>query len=126
MMKNKILTLLSVLLSLMFLNAGLNKFFNYIPVPDGLPEDLMRDNAALVEISWLLPLVASMEILGGLLLLIPKTRALGLLVIFPILVGVLCTHFTVAPDGLLMALVIWAVVLWLMYENREKYLGLLR
>jgi putative oxidoreductase len=125
-MKNKILAVVSVLLALMFLNAGLNKFFNYIPVPEGLPEDLMRDNAALVEISWLLPLVASMELVGGLLLLLPKTRALGLLVLFPILVGILLTHVTVAPDGLIMALVIWALVLWLMYENRDKYLGLVR
>jgi hypothetical protein len=52
-MKNKILTVLSVLLALLFLNAGFNKFFNYLPVPEGLPDDLMRDNAALMEISWL-------------------------------------------------------------------------
>lgn len=125
-MKNKILTVLSVLLALLFLNAGFNKFFNYLPVPEGLPDDLMRDNAALMEISWLLPLVASMEILGGLLLLLPKTRALGLLVLFPILVGIVLTHLTVAPDGLIMALVISAVVLWMMVENRDKYLALVR
>lgn len=32
-MKQKIITVVSVLFGLMFINAGLNKFFNYMPVP---------------------------------------------------------------------------------------------
>ncbi len=32
-MKNKILFVVSLLFGLLFINAGLNKFFNYMPVP---------------------------------------------------------------------------------------------
>lgn len=125
-MKNKIFNVISVLFSLLLINGGLNKFLNYMPVPDNLPEALMKDDLAIREISWLLPLVGAAEILGGLLILLPKTRALGALVVFPVMVGVLLTHLTVAPEGLPIALVIWAILSWMIWENRLKYTGLLK
>jgi uncharacterized membrane protein YphA (DoxX/SURF4 family) len=103
--------------ALMFINTGLNKFFNYIPVPEGLPEELLRDNAAFKEISWLMPLIATVEIIGGLLILILRTRALGALMVFPILVGVLLSHLTVAPEGLPMVFAFWAVLIWILGDN---------
>lgn len=118
-------TILFSLFGLMMLNGGLNKFLNYIPAPKDLPEALAKDNAAFAEIAWLMPLVAVAEILGGLLLLIPKTRALGALVLFPVMVGILLTHITVAPEGLPMALVLWAILLWIIFDNRTKYLPLI-
>jgi len=120
------LNILSVLVGLMLLNAGLNKFFNYIPVPEGLPEAVVKDNAAFAEISWLMPLIGFAEVLGGLLILFPRTRALGILIVFPVMVGVLLTHIFTAPEGLPMALVIWAVLIWIIYENRERYLPIIR
>ena len=125
-MKNKILTVLSVLLGLMMLNGGLNKIFQYIPIPDNLPAELLKDNAALMEISWLMPLIAVAEILGGLLIFLPKTRALGALVLFPVMVGILLTHLFVEPSGAPMALILWAVLLWIINDNKEKYLPLIK
>lgn len=124
-MKQKILNVISVLFSLLLINGGLNKFLNYMPVPDNLPEALLRDDQAIREISWLLPLVGAAEIIGGLLILLPKTRALGALVVFPVMVGVLLTHLTVAPQGLPIAAVVWIILLWIIWENKTKYTGLL-
>lgn len=120
-MKQKILNILSILFGLMMLNGGLNKFLNYMPVPDDLPEPIMKDTMAFMEISWLMPLVAVAEILGGVLLMIPRTRALGALIIFPVMVGILLTHIFVEPSDLPIALILWAILLWAMWENREKY-----
>jgi len=114
------------LFGLLLINGGLNKFIQYMPVPEGLPEELVKDNLAFAEISWLMPLIGFAEVLGGLLILLPKTRTLGTLIVFPVMVGVLLTHMTVAPDGLFMALVIWAFMLWIIWDNRSKYLGLLK
>lgn len=125
-MKRKILNVLSWLLGLLLLNGGLNKFLNYMPVPENLPEAVAKDNAALAEISWLIPLIGFAEVLGGLLILFPKTRALGALVVFPVMVGILLTHILTAPEGLPVALVIWVVLLWIIYDNREKYLPMIR
>jgi uncharacterized membrane protein YphA (DoxX/SURF4 family) len=125
-MKQKIIFVLCLLTGLMFINAGLNKFLNYIPVPEDLPENMKRINDAFMEIGWLLPLIGAAEILGGILFIIPKTRALGALVIFPVMVGILLTHIIIMPAGLVLAIVLMAINLWVIYENREKYLPMIR
>ena len=125
-MKQKILTILSVIFGLLLINGGLSKLFNYMPVPQDLPEALVKDNLAFMEIAWLMPLVAVAEILGGVLVLFKKTRALGILIVFPVMVGVLLIHLFVDRTNLPIAVVIWAIMLWIIYENREKYLGLLK
>jgi len=124
-MKQKILTVATVLLALMFINGGLNKFFNYIPVPPDLPAELVKVNTALMQISWLMPLIAIVELIGGVLLLIPKYRALGAIIIFPIMIGIVLIHATVAVSGLPLALVLSIILLWIMWENRAKYLQLI-
>jgi uncharacterized membrane protein YphA (DoxX/SURF4 family) len=120
-MKQKIYHALCILFSILLINGGLNKYLNYMPVPENLPEALLKDNQAIMEISWLMPLVGFAEIVAGLLILLPKTRALGALVIFPVMVGVLLVHLTVAPEGLPVAIVIWSILLWIIWENRLKY-----
>jgi putative oxidoreductase len=125
-MKQKIIFVLSLLSGLMLINAGLNKFLNYIPVPEDLPENMRRVNDAFMEIGWLLPLIGAAEILGGILFIIPKTRALGALVIFPVVLGILLTHIIIMPAGLVMAIVLMAINLWVIYENRGKYLPMIR
>ena len=125
-MKNKILNILSIVFGLLLINGGLAKFFNYMPVPTNLPEAVVKDNAALMEISWLMPLIASAELLGGLLIIYPKTRALGALVVFPVMVGVLLTHIFVDPSNLVIALIVWVILLGIIIDNKDKYLGLLK
>src|SRR5690606_27265130 len=124
-MKQKILFALSLLFGLGYINSGLNKFFNYMPVPDDMPEEMVRAFTALMEIAWLMPLVAIVEIIGGILFLPEKYRALGAIIIFPVSVGVLLVHSTVAPSGLPLALFIMAINLWVIIENRHKYLPMI-
>lgn len=97
-----------------------------MPMPSNLPEAVMKDNAALVEISWLLPLVAVAEIVGGLLIMCTRMRALGALILFPVIVGIVLTHVVVAHEGLPIALVVLAIETWMIIANREKYLPLVR
>ena len=125
-MRKKILNILSKIFGLLLINGGLDKFLHYMPVPENLPEALVQDNLALKQIDWLLPLIGFAEVLGGILLIFPKTRALGALVVFPVMVGVLLTHIFVAPSGLPIALVIWAILLLIIYEHLEKYFYLLK
>ena len=125
-MKKKISTIFSVLLGLMLINGGLNNFLNYMPPPDNLPEAMLKDFAALMEISWLMPLIAVAEIIGGLLVIFTRTRALGALVLFPVMVGILLTHIVVDPGSIAIVVVMWAILLWIMYDNREKYYPLIR
>ena len=125
-MKKKIMFVLSLLFGLVFINAGLNKFFNYMPIPEDLPENMVKLMSALMEVGWLIPLVAFAEILGGLLFAIPKTRILGAMVIFPVIIGILLTNINSAPSDLPIALILLAINLWIIYENREKLSLLIR
>ena len=125
-MKKKILFVLCLLLGLMFINSGLNKFFNYMPVPKDMPEDTAKMFGGMMQISWLMPLIAIAEIVGGILIIIPKYRAVGALILFPVLVGILLTHFTVAPEGLAIPLVMTAIFIWVVIDNRDRYAGLVR
>ncbi|GGG81873.1 hypothetical protein GCM10007415_13260 [Parapedobacter pyrenivorans] len=124
-MKKKIQFVLSVVFGIGYINSGLNKFFNYMPVPEDLPEEMVRTFTALMEISWLIPLVAVVEIIGGVLFIPPKFRALGAIVLLPISVGVLFLHATVAPSGLPIALFIMAINLWVIIDSRKKYLPMI-
>ena len=125
-MKKKILFVVSLLFGLVFINSGLNKFFNYIPVPKDLPESLVKLMGAFLEIKWLLPLIAVAEIIGGIFVIIPKYRALGAIIIFPVMVGVLLTHIINVPLGLILAIVLFVINLWIIIENREKYMQMIK
>lgn len=80
-MKNKILLVVSILAGLMLLNSGLNKLFQYMPMPELTPEQL-RLFGAMATITWLMPLVGIAEAIGGALMVIPKTRLIGALINF--------------------------------------------
>ena len=125
-MKKKILFAVSLLFGLMFINSGLNKFFNYIPMPKDIPQNLINLMTAFMQIKWLMPLIAVAEIIGGILCITNKYRALGAIIIFPVMVGILLTHIISAPSGLILALVLFAINLWLIIENREKYMPMIR
>jgi len=125
-MKKKILFGVSLLFGLMFINAGLNKFFNYLPPPDDLPENMKRLMGAFMEISWLMPLIGAAEVVGGLLVIPTKTRALGAIIILPVMIGIVLTNLLSAPSGLPMALVLLVINLWIIIENREKYLPMIK
>lgn len=125
-MKTKILLVLNVLMGLLFINGGLNKFFNYMPMPPDLPEETVKDFAAYMEIAWLMPLIAVAELVGGVLIIPSKTRALGTLVLFPVVVGIVLTHVVVDVSGLPIALIIAALMGWNIADNWKKYMGLLQ
>ena len=120
-MKNKILFVVALLFGLLFINAGLNKFFNYMPMPENMAEETLRDFRAMKEIVWLMPLLGLTEIIGGLLIIFPQKRALGAVILFPIVVGIVLTHIFVDMSGLPMAIVVAAILGWIIFENRDAY-----
>jgi putative oxidoreductase len=125
-MKKKVLFVISLLFGLMFINSGLNKLFHYMPMPDDMPESMMKLMNSFIEIGWLMPLLAVAEVIGGILCITNKYRALGAIIIFPIMVGILLTHIVNAPSGLPIALVLMAINLWVIIENRDKYMPMVK
>ncbi|RFS19271.1 DoxX family protein [Chitinophaga silvatica] len=125
-MKKKILFIVSLLFGLVFINSGLNKFFHYMPPPKDLPEGLIKLMTGFSQATWLIPLIGTAEIVGGALFISNRFRALAALILFPVLVGILLTHITAAPSGLPLALILWAIEIWVIIENKQKFLPLVR
>ncbi|GAA5099189.1 hypothetical protein GCM10023210_36350 [Chryseobacterium ginsengisoli] len=109
----------------MFMNAGLDKFFHYTPMPK-LTDAQIKVFAAFNEIGWLMPLVGTVEVIGGLLFIFPKTRALGAIIILPVMVGIVLHN--VCKDqsqmGIIISVVLFLVNLWMIVDNKEKYKAL--
>ena len=122
---NIIKTILCALFGLMFVNAGVDKFLHYMPMPEMRPEDL-KVYEAFGTLIWLMPLVAVIEILGGLLFIFPKTRALGAIVILPIMVGIILHNAVFMPSGLAIAGPFFLINLWMIGDNWEKYKPMFR
>jgi putative oxidoreductase len=112
--------ILCVLFGLMFMNAGLDKFFHYMPVPK-MEGEILAAGMAMGSIKWLMPLVATIELVGGLLFAIPKTRALGAIVIFPVMVGIMLHNAIYMPEGLAIAGIFFIINLWMIFDNWGKY-----
>ncbi|MBK9401848.1 MAG: DoxX family membrane protein [Bacteroidetes bacterium] len=125
-MKNKTLFAVCLLTGLMFINSGLNKFFFYMPIPKDLPENMLNLMRAFMNIGWIMPLIGFVEIVGGILFITSRFRALGALIIFPIIIGILLTHILDSPSGIPIAIILLAIEIWVIYENREKYLPLIK
>ena len=97
-----------------------------MPMPKEMPDKMVKVGMAFAEIGWLMPLVGAFEVIGGLLLIIPKTRALGAIVLVPILTGILLANISMAPSGLPIVFVLIVVLAWVIIENRAKYLPMVQ
>jgi uncharacterized membrane protein YphA (DoxX/SURF4 family) len=104
----------------MMINSGLNKFLNYMPMPE-MSEEMMQIIGSFMAIKWIFPLVAIIEIVGGALIAIPRTRALGALVILPVMVGIIVHHLVHDLAGIGIALILFAINIWVIVANWNKY-----
>ncbi|MBL1221365.1 DoxX family protein [Chryseobacterium sp. L7] len=118
--------ILCLLFALVFINAGLDKFLHYSPMPKLTPEQ-EKLFAAFIEIGWLMPLVGIVEIVGGVLFIFPKTRALAAIIILPVMVGIVLHNVWRDPNqtGIIISVVMFLINIWVIIDNREKYKALI-
>ena len=113
--------ILCLLFGLMFINAGMDKFFHYMPMPE-LTESMKKSFAAFEELSWIMPLVGAVEIIGGALFIFPKTRALGAIVILPVMIGIMIHNIVKFPTatGIAISGILLLINIWILADNRKK------
>ena len=109
--KNKAFTITAhaarVILGLIFLVFGLNGFFQFIPMPPptGAAAEFI---GGLIKAPYLLPFMALIQVISGVLLLSGRLVPFALLLLFPITLNILFFHLALAPEGLGMAVFIMA------------------
>lgn len=117
------------LLGLLFVVFGLNFFLNFLPPqpnpPEGSPPALFF--AALYPTGYF-AFIKCIEVSGGILVAIPKTRNFGLLLLGPVIVNILAFHvFLTKGAGLAdpVVLLISILPLFLLWSARNSFRGLL-
>lgn len=124
-------TIAAGLLGLLFVIFGSNFFLHFIPMPaDPSPADAPHKlfMAALFPTGYL-AFVKVLEILGGILVAVPKTRNIGLLVLGPIIVNILSFHIFLTKGAGLFdppVVLISALALFLLVSERKAFGALLK
>ena len=96
-----------------------------MPMPE-LTEEQKIIFDAFGTIKWLMPLVGITEIVGGLLIAIPKTRALGAIVILPVIVGIIVHNLTFDPSQLAIPGIFAFINLWAIADNTGRYKAMIK
>src|SRR5258706_15869951 len=122
----KIATLIArTLLGLIFVVFGSNMFLNFIPMPP-LPEGLARDFMTALFVGHYLYVVGALQVVGGLLLFTGRWVPLGLTIVGPVIVNIVCFHVLMAPAGLPMAITVSALAVFLLWRHRGNFAGLVK
>jgi hypothetical protein len=115
------------LLGFLFIAFSLLVLLGFAPKPDlvpGTPKAEFFD--AFASTGWL-TLVKVCELIGGILVAIPKTRNFGLLFLGPIIINILAFHILVAKgEGLVgIPLLVAFLALFLLWAGRKSFAGLM-
>lgn len=128
-MKKWLPIIAGIALGLLFVMSAVVVLFNLVkapPPPEGSPAALFF--GAFAPTGYL-TFVKVLELAGGLLVMIPRLRNIGLLVLGPIIVNILAFHVFVAGGfkDLLnpMLLIIVALALYLLWVGRRNFGALL-
>ncbi len=122
--QDKIVLGVRILTGLIWVVFGLNGFLHFIPMPpfSGKAGAFM---GALAAAGYMFPLIKGTEILGGVLLLTGRFAPLGLVLLAPVAVNIFAFHLFLAPAGMIMPLILIAGGLFLAWQHRDVYAGVL-
>lgn len=111
------------LLGLIFIVFGLNFWLKFLDAP--MPTGDAGTFFSVMFSTGYLTVVKVLEVVIGLLLFIPRTRALALLLIAPIVVNILLFELCIAKaPGIGIALLVLNAIG--IFFNKEKYLGIVK
>ena len=114
-----------VLLGLVFVVFGANIFLHFIPMPEQKPS-LATDFAKALMESHYMYVIGFLQVAGGLILLIGRYVPLGLILLGPVIVNILCFHIFMNHEGWQLASVVAALALFLLWRHRANFAGLLK
>jgi len=113
------------LLGLIFVVFGSNMFLHFIPMPPP-PSGPAGDFAKALFVSHYLYVVGALQVVGGILLFTGRWVPLGLTLLGPVIVNIVCFHVLMAPAGLPMAIVVSALAVFLLWRHRGNFAGLVK
>jgi putative oxidoreductase len=116
-------TICRILLGLIFVVFGANGLHPFLPTPPPMSGPAGQFVTA-ISVSHYAIVPFLCQLVGGLLLLANLYVPLGLAILGPVLVNILCFHGFMQPKGLPMAMVVALVWFFLFYVYRKSFAGL--
>jgi len=121
----KIATIISrILLGFIYLVFGLDYFLHFIPYEPHHTGKVAAFKAGLIGVGYFYPMIKSIQIVGGISLLIDQFAPFFAVVVFPISVNVFLYHTILVPSGWLMGVLLIGPNLFLGYAYRKYYHGM--
>ena len=119
-MNKKIQKIIQIILGLILIIFGANKFIGFMPAPE-LPEGAANFMGALVDTGYMFPLIGIIEVMVGLLLVFNKWVAFALILLAPVAINMILFHLKLAPGGIGPAALVTILNMVLIYTNWDKY-----
>lgn len=119
-MKTKILFAVQILVGILLLIFGLNKFLHFMANPP-VSEEMGMFMMALAKTGYIFPIVGAIQVLSGLSFILNKFTALMAVVIVPVMLNAVLAHAFLDPSGIAGSLVILILVIVVMFKNKEAY-----
>jgi len=113
-----------VLMGLMFLQASLMFFLKMYPAQPEMSKDIMTYMNGLT-IGHTLEIIKTIELLCSICFLAGRYVALAAVVLFPITFNILIYHIMLDPGKMIVAILIFAAHVFLLYAYRKNYAGML-
>jgi uncharacterized membrane protein YphA (DoxX/SURF4 family) len=118
-MNAKIQIALRIVLGLILIIFGANKFLGFLPAPD-LPEAAADFMGALAKTGYMFYLIGAVEVIVGLLLILNKWVGLALIILAPVALNMVLFHVKLAPGGIGPAALVTILNAVLIYANWDK------
>ncbi|MBC8312115.1 MAG: DoxX family membrane protein [Candidatus Marinimicrobia bacterium] len=119
-MKNKIEMGLRILVGMLLAVSGLNKFFEFMPMPE-MTESGMAFMMALVQSKYIMPTIAIVEIIGGALLIANMAVPFALVILAPIVFNIFAMHLFLDPAGIGAGVLLMASLGWFAWNRKDSF-----
>lgn len=117
--------LVKILLGAIYVIFGLNFFIGFLPIPEmsGAAGAFM---GGLMAAPYFFPFLKIVEIIGGILLVLGVYGALASVILFPITLSIFLFHAFLAPEGMIMGVVMLIANIYIMLKHKDQLLPMLK
>ena len=120
-MNSKIILTFRIVLAIILIAFGANKYLNFMPSPEGSPTEAINFMSAIIETGYLWKFIGAVEVFSGLMLLANKWVPFALLLVAPIAVNIILFHLFLDISTILPGLIVFTLVVLLFYQNWNNY-----
>lgn len=121
---NKALTVIRIIFGVLIAIFGANKFLNFMPAPEEMPDAVINYMTALSSTKTL-ELVGAVEVIDGLSFIFNKYGALMAIVLMSVSINAVLFHIFLGPADIMGALILLILNIVMLYAYRDKYKDLL-